>query len=55
MADTIEYRTVTFRQQDYGTGSVTREEVQAPVVARHRDHDVVQMPDGSRMPVRKVA
>lgn len=53
MAETPEYRTVTFRQQNYGTGCVTREEVQAPIVARHRDHDVVQLPDGSMMPVRK--
>ncbi len=53
MADETEYRTVTFRQTDYATGCVTNEEVRAPIIARHRDHDVVALPNGATMPVRK--
>jgi hypothetical protein len=48
-----EYRTVNFRQTDYATGCVSNEEVEAPIVARYRDHDVVELPDGSRLPVQK--
>lgn len=53
MADDVEYRTVNFRQTDYATGCVTNEAVSAPVVARHRDHDIVELPNGARMPVSK--
>lgn len=53
MADDTEYRTVNFRQTDYATGCVTNEEVEAPIIARHRDHDVVELPNGATMPVRK--
>lgn len=53
MAQTDEFRTVNFRQTDYATGCVSNEEVQAPVVARYRDHVVVELPDGSRLPVQK--
>lgn len=53
MAEDTEYRTVNFRQTDYATGCVTNEEVLAPIIARHRDHDVVELPNGATMPVRK--
>lgn len=49
----VEYRSVPFRRTDYCTGSVTIEQVDAPVIARHRDHDIVRLPDGSSLPVQK--
>ena len=54
MAEDTEYRTVNFRETDYSTGCVTNQEVQAPIIARHRDHDVVELPNGATMPVRKL-
>ena len=49
----VEYRSVRFRQTDYRTGSVIVEQVEAPIIARHRDHDIVRLPDGSSLPVHK--
>lgn len=48
-----DYRTVSFRETDYRTGSVTSHEVEAPVINRFSDHVLVRLPDGSSLRVQE--
>ena len=50
---TLDYRIVPFRETDYRTGSVSRRDVEAPVINRFSDHVLVRLPDGSSLRVQE--
>lgn len=49
----VNFRTVTFRETDYRTGSMSSREVDAPVISRFSDHVLVRLPDGSSLRVQE--
>jgi hypothetical protein len=48
-----EFRTVSFRETNYRTGSVTVRNVEAPVIERFTDHVLVRLPDGASLRVQE--